>query len=40
MPDSSEKFLQKTGNYRALHAYRKPGAMPAMIAGTEVYAKA
>lgn len=23
MPDSSEKFLQKTGNYRALHAYRK-----------------
>ena len=23
MPESSEKFLQKTGNYRALHAYRK-----------------
>jgi len=23
MPDSPEKFLQKTGNYRALHAYRK-----------------
>ena len=23
MADSSEKFLQKTGNYRALHAYRK-----------------
>ena len=23
MPESSEQFLQKTGNYRALHAYRK-----------------
>ena len=23
MPESSERFLQKTGNYRALHAYRK-----------------
>ena len=23
MPESPEKFLQKTGNYRALHAYRK-----------------
>lgn len=23
MPDSPEQFLQKTGNYRALHAYRK-----------------
>ena len=23
MPDSPDKFLQKTGNYRALHAYRK-----------------
>lgn len=23
MPDSPENFLQKTGNYRALHAYRK-----------------
>ena len=23
MPKSSEKLLQKTGNYRALHAYRK-----------------
>jgi four helix bundle suffix protein len=23
MPESSEKFLEKTGNYRALHAYRK-----------------
>ena len=23
MPESSETFLQKTGNYRALHAYRK-----------------
>jgi four helix bundle suffix protein len=23
MPESPEQFLQKTGNYRALHAYRK-----------------
>jgi hypothetical protein len=23
MTESSEKFLQKTGNYRALYAYRK-----------------
>jgi four helix bundle suffix protein len=23
MPESSEQFLQKSGNYRALHAYRK-----------------
>jgi four helix bundle suffix protein len=23
MPEGPEKFLQKTGNYRALHAYRK-----------------
>ena len=23
MPETPENFLQKTGNYRALHAYRK-----------------
>lgn len=27
MPGSSEQFLQKTGNYRALHAYRKAEAI-------------
>jgi four helix bundle protein len=27
MPESPEKFLQGTGNYRALHAYRKAAVL-------------